>query len=137
MRNKWRLLCHSIKREWQSSQTGVSHRWATHRNNKRWYGFLCSLLRWISVSGRLLGIPTSCCMQGWETCGTTYPYVYLYCDKYGFWIRKSHSILLQAWNHGKLYQRKQKRLWFCCCKQFFKDCKCKPSPDSCTGIQHI
>lgn len=43
--------CHSLKRKWQPSQAGISHRWTARWNNKRWYGFLCGLLRWISVSG--------------------------------------------------------------------------------------
>ena len=43
--------CHSLKRKWQPSQAGISYRWTARWNNKRWYGFLCGLLRWISVSG--------------------------------------------------------------------------------------
>lgn len=49
--NKWCILCHSLKRKWQPSQAGISHRWTARWNNKRWYGFQCGLLRWISVSG--------------------------------------------------------------------------------------
>ena len=88
--NKWCILCHSLKRKWQPSQAGISHRWTARWNNKRWYGFLCGLLRWISVSGgNVVNLsPKALIFQGYRAL--------FFCENFCFFLKRLDKSL-QKW----------------------------------------
>lgn len=82
--------CHSLKRKWQPSQAGISYRWTARWNNKRWYGFLCGLLRWISVSGgNVVNLsPKALIFQGYRAL--------FFCENFCFFLKRLDKSL-QKW----------------------------------------
>ena len=83
--------CHSLKRKWQPSQAGISYRWTARWNNKRWYGFLCGLLRWISVSGgNVVNLsPKALIFQGYRAL--------FFCENFCFFLKRLDKSL-QKWD---------------------------------------